>query len=169
RYPVEAVETMAQIAEQAEQDAHGEGHFPHPVYDGIEQREYLAKCAIEATEYLGVKGIITDSKTGQTARHLSAFRGPTPILAICLQDKTQRWLNLSYGVIPVLQKQQVTADYQFCAAIRMLRQKGYLGLDDKIAYLSGTFDSKGNTTLLEINRVGDIFEDKYRFHVSRKQ
>ena len=169
RYPVEAVETMAQIAEQAEQDAHREGHFSHPVYDGIEQREYLAKCAIEATEYLGVKGIITDSKTGQTARHLSAFRGPTPILAICLQDKTQRWLNLSYGVIPVLQKQQVTADYQFCAAIRMLRQKGYLGLDDKIAYLSGTFDSKGNTTLLEINRVGDIFEDKYRFHVSRKQ
>ena len=169
KYPVEAVETMSQIAEQAEIDAHTQGHVAHPLYDGIEQREYLAKCAIESTEYLGVKGIITDSKTGQTARHLSAFRGPTPILAICLMDKTQRWLNLSYGVIPVVQKQQVSADYQFYAAIRMLKQKGYVGMEDKIAYLSGTFDSKGNTTLLEINRVGDIFEDKYRFHVSRKQ
>ncbi|MBQ7421553.1 MAG: pyruvate kinase [Prevotella sp.] len=166
KYPVEAVETMSAIAEQAEQDVHREGHFSHPLYDGIEQREYLAKCAIEATEYLGVKGIITDSKSGQTARHLAAFRGPTPILAICLQDKTQRWLNLSYGVIPVLQKQQVTADYQFCAAIRMLRQKGYVGLDDKIAYLSGTFDGKGNTTFLEINKVCDIFNDKYKFHVA---
>lgn len=168
KYPVEAVETMSQIAEQAEQDVHREGHFAHPLFEGIEQREYLAKCAIEATEYLGVKGIITDSKTGQTARHLSAFRGPTPILAICLMDKTQRWLNLSYGVIPILQKRQVTADYQFCASVRMLRQKGYVGLDDKIAYLSGTFDEKGNTTFLEINKVCDIFDDKYKFHVSEK-
>lgn len=168
KYPVEAVETMSQIAEQAEQDAHSQGHISHPLFDGIEQREYLAKCAIEATEYLGVKGIITDSKSGQTARHLSAFRGPTPILAICLMDKTQRWLNLSYGVIPVLQKQQVTADYQFYAAVRMLRQKGYVGLDDKIAYLSGTFDGKGNTTFLEINKVCDIFENRYKFHVSEK-
>ena len=168
KYPVEAVETMSQIAEQAEQDVHREGHFAHPLFEGIEQREYLAKCAIEATEYLGVKGIITDSKTGQTARHLSAFRGPTPILAICLMDKTQRWLNLSYGVIPILQKRQVTADYQFCASVRMLRQKGYVGLDDKIAYLSGTFDGKGNTTFLEINKVCDIFDDKYKFHVSEK-
>ena len=168
KYPVEAVSTMSQIAEQAEQDVHREGHFAHPLFEGIEQREYLAKCAIEATEYLGVKGIITDSKTGQTARHLSAFRGPTPILAICLMDKTQRWLNLSYGVIPILQKRQVTADYQFCASVRMLRQKGYVGLDDKIAYLSGTFDEKGNTTFLEINKVCDIFDDKYKFHVSEK-
>lgn len=168
KYPVEAVATMSQIAEQAEQDVHREGHFAHPLFEGIEQREYLAKCAIEATEYLGVKGIITDSKTGQTARHLSAFRGPTPILAICLMDKTQRWLNLSYGVIPILQKRQVTADYQFCASVRMLRQKGYVGLDDKIAYLSGTFDEKGNTTFLEINKVCDIFDDKYKFHVSEK-
>ena len=168
KYPIEAVETMSQIAEQAEKDAHNQGHISHPLFDGIKQREYLAKCAIEATEYLGVKGIITDSKTGQTARHLSAFRGPTPILAICLMDKTQRWLNLSYGVIPVVQKQQVTADYQFYAAVRMLRQKGYVGLDDKIAYLSGTFDGKGNTTFLEINKVCDIFENKYKFHVSEK-
>ena len=140
---VEAVKTMSQIAESAEQDIHSEGHFSHPLYDGIEQREYLAKCAIEATEYLGVKGIITDSKSGQTARHLSAFRGPTPILAICF-------------------------DYQFCASVRMLRQKGYVGLDDKIAYLSGTFDGRGNTTFLEINKVCDIFDNKYKFHVSEK-
>ena len=165
KYPLEAVQTMASIAEQAEKDAHLQGHITQSLYEGIEQRDYLAKCAIESTEFLGVKGIITDSLTGQTARHLAAYRGPTPILAICLQDKTQRWLNLSYGVIPVLQKQQVTAEYQFTAAVRMLRQKGYIGLDDKIAYLSGTFDGKGETTFLEINKVRDIFDNKYKFHV----
>jgi pyruvate kinase len=47
----------------------------------------------------------------------------------------------------------------------MLKQKGYVGLEDKIAYLSGTFGENGNTTFLEINKVGEIFEDKYKFHV----
>ena len=33
------------------------------------------------------------------------MRGPNPILAICYKEKTQRWLNLSFGVIPVHQKE----------------------------------------------------------------
>ena len=68
-----------------------------PLNDDMGQREFLAKSAIEATEHLGVKGIITDSDTGKTARNLAAFRGPNPVLAICYHEKLQRWLNLSYG------------------------------------------------------------------------
>ena len=60
-----------------------------------------SKSAIEATEYLGVKGIITDSGTGETARTLASFRGPNPVLAICYKEKLQRWLNLSYGIIAI--------------------------------------------------------------------
>ena len=103
-----------------------------------DEREVLVKRAIEATEYIGVKGIITYSLTGQTARNLAAFRGPTPILAICYKDKLQRLLNLSYGVIPIYQKDRLRPENMFYAALRMLRQKGYIGLDDKIAYLSGS-------------------------------
>ena len=53
----------------------------------------------------------------------------------------------------------------FTAALRMLRQKGYIELEDKIAYLSGTFGEGGGTTFLEINKVGDVFARKYRFHL----
>ena len=53
----------------------------------------------------------------------------------------------------------------FTAALRMLRQKGYIELEDKIAYLSGTFGVGGGTTFLEINKVGDVFARKYRFHL----
>ena len=112
-----------------------------------------------------IKGIITDSETGQTARNLAAFRGPTPVLAICYKEKTQRWLNLSYGVIPVYQKEHTTPEHTFIAAIRMLRQKGYIGLEDKIAYLSGSFGEGGGTTLLEINKVSQVFDKSYEFHL----
>lgn len=165
KYPVEAVETMARIAEQAEQDSkydHDLGPIDDKAYD---LREFLANAAIESTKQLGVKGIITDSETGRTARNLAAFRGPTPILAICFKEKTQRWLNLSYGVIPIYQKNHFGSEYLFTAAVRMLRQKGYLEMNDKIAYLSGSFGEGGETTFLEINKVADIFNLSYKFHL----
>lgn len=169
KYPVEAVKTMAAIAEQAEADAHRfqiEGNALSNSHLKVrDQREFLAKSAIEATEYIGVKGIITDSLTGQTARNLAAFRGPTPILAICYKDKLQRLLNLSYGVIPIYQKDRLRPENMFHAALRMLRQKGYIGLDDKIAYLSGSLGECSSTTFLEINKVAEVFDKSYQFHL----
>ena len=39
----------------------------------------------------------------------------------------------------------------------MLRQKGYLADEDKVAYLSGSLGEGGGTTFLEINKVSDVF------------
>ena len=167
KYPLEAVQTMARIAEQAEADVHSTYSEQQAVFNLVghnpDQREFLTKAAIEATEEIGVKGIITDSATGQTARNLAAYRGPNPVLAICYNEKLQRWLNLSYGIIPVYQKNHVSTEYLFTAAVRMLRQKGFIKNDDKIAYLSGSFSH--GTSFLEINNVKDIFDHKYQFYL----
>src|SRR5574344_2567389 len=164
-YPVEAVTTMAAIAEQAEKDKLKENNIPIPLSDNCGITEFLAKSAIDATEKLGVKGIITDSNTGRTARNLAAFRGPNPVLAICYNERLQRLLALSYGVIAVYQHERISAEDCFMAALRMLRQKGYIGLNDKIAYLSGSMGEGGGTTYLEINRVKDVFDKAYMFHL----
>lgn len=166
KYPVEAVKTMASIAEQAEQDKMYGRDFSLPLNEDCDVREFLARNAIESTERLGVKGIITDCKTGLTARNLASFRGPNPVLAICYIEKVQRLLALSYGVIAVAQHEQIGHQEQFLAALRMLRQKGYICMDDKIAYLSGSFGKGGGTTFLEINKVRDVFDRPYEFHLS---
>ena len=166
KYPVEAVKTMASIAEQAERDRNHFGHTEEvPMSETPDQREFLAHAAIDATRMLGVKGIITDSGTGETARRLASFRGPNPVLAICYYEKTQRWLNLSYGIIPVYQKDSINAQVLFLAALRMLRQKGYLCDDDRLAYVSGTLGEESGATFLEINLVRDVFSKNYTFHL----
>ena len=151
KYPIEACRTMATIAERAEKDAHREGFLDIPLNDDMGQREFLAKSAIEATEHLGVKGIITDSDTGKTARNLAAFRGPNPVLAICYHEKLQRWLNLSYGLIPVAYQQEKKAKH------------------DKIAYISGEMGKGGVTTFLEINTVSAVVEESYNSHLSDRK
>ena len=168
KYPIEACRTMATIAERAEKDAHREGFLHIPLSDNMEQREFLAKSAIEAPEHLGVKGIITDGDTGKTARNLAAFRGPNPVLAICYHDKLQRWLNLSYGLIPVYQQEKKSKHELFTAALRMLRQRGYIAPSDKIAYISGELGKGGVTTFLEINTVSAVFEDSYKARMRNK-
>ena len=166
KYPIESVQTMAAIAEQAERDR-ANNHIDIPLPANCDIREFMAHSAIEATEKLGVKGIVTDSATGTTARSLAAFRGPHPVLAICYNDKLQRLLNLSYGVIPVFQKDHISSEQLFLAAVRMLRQKGYVELDDKIAYLSGNISTGGATKFLEINTVKEVFEQGYEFHMPK--
>lgn len=164
-YPVEAVTTMAAIAEQAEKDKLKENNIPIPLSDNCGITEFLAKSAIDATEKLEVKGIITDSNTGRTARNLAAFRGPNPVLAICYNERLIRLLSLSYGVIAVYQHERITPQECFMAALRMLRQKGYIQLKDKVAYLSGSLGEGGGTTYLEINRVKEVFDKSYMFHL----
>ena len=166
KYPVEAVATMATIAEQAEKDRQNHSYIA-PLASVSDIREFMAHAAIEATEKIGVKGIITDSSTGTTARELAAFRGPHPVLAICYNDKLQRLLSLSYGVIPVYQKEHIGSEQLFLAAVRMLRQKGYVELDDRIAYLSGNVGAGGSTKFLEVNSVKEVFEQNYQFHLPK--
>ena len=166
KYPLEAVQTMAAIAEQAEQDRMNSDDFDIPLSSTCSQREFLAHTAIESTRKLGVAGIISASESGQTARDIAAFRGPTPVLAICYNnEKTMRWLNLSYGVIPIYQKKHLSSLFLFVAALRMLLQKGYIKKDDKIAYLGGSIGGRGGATFLEINRVSQVFDKSYEFHL----
>lgn len=166
KYPLEAVQTMAAIAEQAEQDRMNSDDVDIPLSSTCSQREFLAHTAIESTRKLGVAGIIAASESGQTARDIAAFRGPTPVLAICYNnEKTMRWLNLSYGVIPIYQKKHLSSLFLFVAALRMLLQKGYIKKDDKIAYLGGSIGGRGGATFLEINRVSQVFDKSYEFHL----
>ena len=166
KYPLEAVQTMAAIAEQAEQDRMKSDDCDIPLSSTCSQREFLAHTAIESTRKLGAAGIIAASESGQTARDIAAFRGPTPVLAICYNnEKTMRWLNLSYGVIPIYQKKHLSSLFLFVAALRMLLQKGYIKKDDKIAYLGGSIGGRGGATFLEINRVSQVFDKSYEFHL----
>lgn len=165
KYPIEAIKTMATIAEQAEKDKLKENDIKIQPSIDADITEFLAKTAIEATETLNVKGIITDSYTGRTARNLASFRGPQPVLAICYYEKLQRRLALSYGVIPIFKHDDIDIRSCFVAALRMLKQKGFVDMNDKIAYLSGSLGEGGGTTYLDINTVKDVFEKKHIFNL----
>ena len=165
KYPIEAVQTMARIAEQAENDRL---RYSQKIdVDGSETqlRDFLCHCAIETTRKLSSKCIFTDAGTGDDARTLAAYRGPQPIIAICKKEKLQRWLNLSYGVSAYYPEERHGNDvnYMFADALRKIYADGGIELDDKVTYLSGHIgigltEEKAGASMIEVNSVEKVFE-----------
>lgn len=160
KYPVEAVKVMSAIAEQAERDRRN-GNFPsitHHIDDDL--RAFFSHAAIMTTERLNVKAILTDCGTGQTARYLSSWRGPRPVVAICYRTKTMRQLNLSYGITPMHFPKVKDTREMFIACVKQLHQEGHLEMSDRVAYLSGTLDGAG-ASVLAIHKVDDVINNKH--------
>lgn len=156
-YPVEAVQTMAAIASQAEKDIDqlfGDEDVPLSVEPDV--TEFFAKEAVMATKRMKLRAIIVDSYTGRTARYVSSFRGQCTVLAICYKAKTVRQMALSYGVSAIYMPFKSFGHEFLLAALRKLLADGLLHPEDRICYL-GSQRKEQNTSFMEMNIVQNLF------------
>jgi len=156
-YPVEAVRTMSQIAKEVE--ASKDSRNDIPVMDiKKDVTEYLADTAVQASQSLDIKAVLTDSLTGKTARFLAAFRGTCPVFAMCYNPNVGRELGLSYGVFPRMMEEGGTKEEILVKTLKKLQKKDVLGENDLVAYLGGSFGIGGGTTYLEVITVGALLK-----------
>lgn len=164
KYPVEAVRTMAKIAEEAEKTKMSVNDIHVPFDDDSQTpTAFLAQQAVNATNVMKAAAIITDSYTGTTARYIAAFRGKVPVFAVCYRERTVRQLALSYGVFPIYQEIRKSTRIYLVSALRTFKQKQWLKSDDRIVYLSSSFGVAGGTTFLEINHVDTVINNADHF------
>ncbi len=159
KYPVEAVQTMAKVAREAEKTKLAANDIRVPINgNDLDVTSFLAKQAVKSSSKLHVKAIITDSYTGRTARYLAAFRGTSPVYAICYNQTVMRHLSLSYGVWAVYQAWDDSRRGYFINALNELIHSGHINRNNMVAYLSGSFGEGGGTSFLEINNVGKVLD-----------
>jgi pyruvate kinase len=163
KYPVEAVRTMAKIAEEAEKTKVSINDIPVPMEQTMNATAFLAQQAVCGANLLGADAIITDSYTGKTARYLAAFRGKNPIYAICYKERTVRQLALSYGVFPIYQEIRKNTRVYLVSALKMLKQRLLIKGEEMVIYLSSSFGVAGGTTFLEINHVDTVINNADNF------
>jgi len=103
RYPVKAVQVMAQVIEGAEkyQLTHSrtrhrvEGHFK-----GTE--EAIAMAVMYTANHMKVRAIVALTETGATPLWMSRIRSDIPIYAFTRHEATRRRVTLFRGVYPVI-------------------------------------------------------------------
>ncbi len=158
-FPVEAVEVMAKIALQAEEDAFDTGAYNGIKYDMDVTDTTNAVCdaACTTARDISAKAIIAVTKYGQTARRMSKFRPAVPIVAATPVEKTFNQLALSWGVYPVLAQYQTTSDELFRHAIDCARLIDIVDNGDMVVVAAGIpLDTPGNTNILKVEVVGSI-------------
>ena len=111
QYPIEALKTMAEIASTTESNIHYKKRFmTNELELSNDIPNAVSNCACLASYSLNVEAIIAVTRSGRTARLVSAYRPACKIIAPCTDERTCRQLNLRWGVRPVLSIQQDNTD-----------------------------------------------------------
>ena len=154
KYPVLAVEAMARIALNTEENIHYAKRF--------RTRDFKIKNTVDAISHatcgmaidIDAKAITVCSLSGMTARMVSRFRPPVTILGLTTDEKSWRKLALSWGVVPVMCENFTSTDVLFYTAANKTRETLGLNHGDKIVITGGVTNGKsGNTDLIKVDVV----------------
>lgn len=152
-YPVEAVATMARIAERIEQEeAHSTVRQLRDTRRSIPNA--ISQAVSQIAEQLGAAAIMTLTQTGATARNVSKFRPSTPVLAVTPHVNVARQLQLVWGVKPLLVLGLPSTGQTFQAAINVAQERMLLSEGDLVVMTAGTLQGvSGSTDLIKVEVV----------------
>lgn len=155
KYCVEAVKTMAKIAEKTESSIHFKKRFRNLDANIKTITDAISHATVEASFDLNAKAIIALSQSGFTARKVSRFRPDCVIIAATLSKKAYYQLAMNWGVVPVLGSKQPNSAELFSNAVEWARGTGLIKDGDLVVITGGVpVGIAGNTNTMRIEIVG---------------
>lgn len=154
-YPVEAVKTMARIAESAERNI----DYRSRMNDiGIEMKKDITTAIAYATcttaMDLGAAAIITVTLSGFTAEAISRYKPSCKIISCTMDTKVSRQLNLLWGVSPLLMKQESDTEELFSDAVEESKKAGLVKKGDIVVITAGVpLGIAGKTNMIRVVEV----------------
>jgi pyruvate kinase len=158
RYPVKAVEAMAEVIEGAEKY-----QLTHPrarqrsvegVFKGTE--EAIAMAVMYTANHMNVRAIVALTESGATPLWMSRIRSDIPIYAFTRFEATRRRVTLYRGVYPVIfdvTSSRSTDDLYRALFTRLLELK-LVDLDDLVILTKGEASGvQGGTNSMQILKV----------------
>lgn len=151
KYPVEAVQMMARIAEDAESG------FPFNAWtsqlkprEPVSLPEAVSRAACALAENIRARAIITFTQSGSTARLVAKYRPRPSILAPTPLEETYHRLALVWGVIPMLSEATQTTDEMMGRAFTAARRAGFVRRGDTVVITAGVpLGVPGTTNLIK--------------------
>ena len=154
KYPVEAVKSMAEIAEFTERGIDYKQFFlstEFRIRNNIDAVSH-ATCAMAVDT--GAKCIVVASMSGQTARMVSRFRCPVDIIGMTTSVKAWRKLNLSWGVTPILSEEFNSVEVLFYRELCEAKRVKKLNSGDNVVLTGGLINGQpGNTNMIKLETV----------------
>ena len=154
-YPVEAVTTMAKIAERTEQDInYNERLKKRENITNYDTTTAISHATCTTAKDLNAAAIITVTISGFTAGMISKYKPSCPIIACSVSPKICRQMNLYWGVTPVWIPRENSADDLFDDAVRAAQEAGYIKKGDTVVLTAGVpLGVSGRTNMIRVVEV----------------
>ncbi len=154
-YPVEAVKTMAKIAERSEKDIDYTSRMKKRIGTvASDVTAAISHATCTTASDLNAAAIITVTMSGFTARMISKYKPCCPVIACAVNPRVCRQLNLSWGVVPILIEKEENADDLFGQSAQAVEKAGYVKKGDVAVLTAGVpLGVAGNTNMLRVIEV----------------
>ncbi len=157
KYPLEALNAMVGIVEEAEQSINYWRQFqkhrvtPEPnINDAITHT-----CCLTAMD-LDAKAILAATNSGRTARMICRFRPACPVAALTMQEKVRRQLAISWGVYPFLTGEVNSTDRIFSLSVECAVKEGLVKNGDTVVITAGVpLGRSGSTNLIKAQVIDE--------------
>jgi pyruvate kinase len=161
KYPVEAVQMMAKIAEAVEQS----DSFPYeqlmdsvcgervlPPADLISRA--ISRATVKIAGECTATAILTSTESGRTARTVARHRPRCPLIAATPFEETARRMQLVWGVIAVLVPPFRNTDQMIHTMVQAVVQHAYAEVGRTIVLTAGIpFTVHGVTNMIKVHTV----------------
>ena len=155
-HPARVVKVMGRIAAQAEKDAFEIGAYRaiagHERYTG-DATDAICDAACTTARDLNAAAILTVTRSGYTAQHLSKYRPSEPIVAATPHEKTYNQLALCWGVYPIHAIYQPDTNVLATHAVDCAKRFGYVKAGDRVVVTAGGTGESGTTDVLKVQVV----------------
>lgn len=148
KYPLEALCAMDEIIVESEGSIAYRNRFRTGGFDFANITDSLSHAACQLAIDANAKCIVACTSSGQTARMISRFRVPMPIIGLTPSDKALRQLCLSWNVVPVKSEAADSSDELFRKAREAAISSGLAGKGDTIVTTGGMTNRKNQTSLI---------------------
>ncbi|MBQ9142204.1 MAG: pyruvate kinase [Lachnospiraceae bacterium] len=154
-YPIEAVKTMARIAETAEKDI---DYRARMYRNGVENHSdtttaiSFATCSIAMD--LNAAAIITVTLSGFTAEMVARYKPACQIIGCSTEPQICRQMNLLFGVRSISIDKEYSADVLFVHAAEEAKRAGFVKSGDKVVITAGMpLGVAGKTNMIRVLEV----------------
>ncbi|MBL4808134.1 MAG: pyruvate kinase [Rhodobacteraceae bacterium] len=156
-YPIEAVTTMNNVAEEVEKDVmyrEGINASYTPSRQGV--ADAITVAAREVAETTDVKAIVCFTQSGTTAQLAARERPRVPIIALTPMVGTARRLALVWGLHCVVITEVDRFKMAVVGAAKAAKEYGFANEDDMIVVTAGVpFNTPGTTNILRVAPVNE--------------
>ena len=157
KYPLEAVQTMAKIAERTENALDYITLFKKKgLTERIHSTDAISHATVQIATEIRANAILTITESGFTARMIAKYKPWSKVVAMSRLEKSVRMMQLYWGVEPILGPYSANTDEMIELSLQCALHNGVISDGSSVVITAGVpIGTPGSTNLIKVVTVGN--------------